>query len=329
MLTLIFYLVTHYFLPRHSNNFKPKILHSQSIAFLMVGFLFMQLVLHLLPQTGLRILGYAANISPGEVIRLINEKRVATGLNPLSENPQLSQAALAKGTDMLNKDYWAHVAPDGTEPWAFLSTAGYTYRFAGENLARDFSNPGSAVDAWLASPSHTENILSEKYQETGVAVVEGDMAGVDTTIIVQFFAAKYVDTFPVKPVAAAVPLLPPTAVSSPTRAPSPTEPTPTSVQTAPIAQVGPEVTPLPQQASAGPLTLESFSKTNKILISPFSTTKGVSLTTISVLLMVLTIDGIIVARRKITRIGGRTLAHLSFLGMILAIIIIAKAGQIL
>lgn len=295
---------------------------------MVIGFLLMQIVLYFLPRTGLKVLGYAANISPSEVIRLINEQRAGQGLGPLVENGVLSQAALAKGTDMLNKDYWAHVSPEGTEPWAFLTTVGYTYRFAGENLARDFSNPTSAVDAWMASPSHKENIMSAKYKETGVAVIEGDLGGVDTTLIVQFFGTKYIDTFPASPVAAAVPTLEPIALTSPTIGASPTV-IPEREVSAPIAQVTQEPTTGSKQGISSPLALESSAKENKILVSPFNTTKGISFTTVGVLLLVLTLDGIIISRRKITRIGGRTLAHLSFLGMILVIILIAKAGQIL
>ena len=165
MLTFsIVYLVRHYLLPHESNNHKPKIFHSSTLAFLILGFLFYQFVIFILPKTGLKVLGYAANIAPGEVIRQINEKRLSQGLNPLNENPTLSQAALAKGADMLNKDYWAHVSPDGVEPWAFFTNVGYSYHYAGENLARDFSNPSAAVEAWMASPSHKENILSAKYK---------------------------------------------------------------------------------------------------------------------------------------------------------------------
>ena len=51
--------------------------------------------------------------------------------------------------------------------------------------------------------------------------------------------------------------------------------------------------------------------------------------TVALLLIVLVVDWIIIARKKIVRVGGRNLAHLSFLGMILIIIIIAKAGLIL
>ena len=38
----------------------------------------------------------------------------------------------------------------------------------------------------MNSPSHKENILSSKYKEIGIGVIEGNLAGVDTTIIVQF-----------------------------------------------------------------------------------------------------------------------------------------------
>ena len=65
------------------------------------------------------------------------------------------------------------------------------------------------------------------------------------------------------------------------------------------------------------------------MISPFSTTKGMSLVTVGLLLFVLIVDGLIIANKKITRIGGRTVAHLAFLGMVLIIIIIAQAGEIL
>jgi hypothetical protein len=47
------------------------------------------------------------------------------------------------------------------------------------------------------------------------------------------------------------------------------------------------------------------------------------------LLLVLSIDLVVVRKRRIARIGGRTLAHLAFLGMILAVILILRAGQII
>jgi len=308
----------HLLIPHESNNHKAKILHNSSLTIIIFGFLVLHSVFTYLPNFGPKILGFAANISPDEVIRLTNEKRVTNGLSTLTTNATLSQAAQAKGADMLNKDYWAHVAPDGTQPWYFFTSFGYQYRFAGENLARDFSDPTSAVDAWMASPSHKENLLSTKYKEIGVAVVEGDLAGVDTTIIVQFFGTNLVDTTPETPIAEA-------------KAAS-TSPTPTrsgKLAVAPIiAQISPIPTPTPS-VNPALISAPSSAASSKVLISPFGTTRGISLVTIILLGTIMIIDIVLSYRRRIVRIGGRTIAHIAFLGMIMAIILIARAGRVL
>ena len=305
--------IRHLLLPHESNNHKAKLLHNSSLTLLIIGLLLYQGVLSFFPRFGPNILGYAANIPPDEVIRLTNEKRATAGVGPLTTNATLSAAAQAKGADMLNKDYWAHISPDGTQPWYFFTSFGYKYRYAGENLARDFSDPGSAVEAWMASPSHKENLLSGKYKEIGVAVVEGDMAGVDTTIIVQFFGTNLTDTLPETPVAQAQAQVP--------------TPIPTSVQ-AVVVTITPSPTPTP-----APLLVEAPAPAQtasaNVLISPFNTTRGISLAVIILLLSIMVIDVFVSLRRKTFRIGGRTLAHIAFLGMILAIVIIASAGEIL
>lgn len=300
----ILHSLRHLFLPHESNNQKAKLLHSSTLTLICLVLLFYQLVLSFLPRLGPRILGYAANIPPDEVIRLTNEKRIQNGLAPLSTNSVLSQAAQAKGADMLNKGYWAHVSPDGIQPWKFFADFGYRYRYAGENLARDFSNPSSAVDAWMNSPSHRENLLSSKYKEIGVAVVEGNLAGIDTTIIVQFFGTKYVDTIPAVPVAYNQP-----AASASSNAPSPV---PTAEAGATLATPLPSPTIVPQ-----------------VLVSPFKATQNFSLIIVGILIAVLILDALVVSRRRIARIGGKTFAHLAFLGMILVIALILKAGQVL
>lgn len=305
----------HLYFPRESNNFKARLLHPSGLFFLKVFLIALQIAIVVFHFPRARILGYAANISPQQVISLTNQKRQAAGLNPLQENQTLSQAALAKGTDMINKDYWAHVAPDGTQPWAFFVGQGYKYRYAGENLARDFSNASSAVDAWMASPSHKENMLSPKYREIGIGVVEGELAGVDTTIIVQFFGTKYADTIPVQPVAEV-----PAATTIPTPQPTvaPTE--------APEATVSPTI--VPTSSPEHQIASIEEGEEPEVLVSPFNTTKGVSIVVVSVLLLVLVIDAFVTSRRRIKRIGGRTFAHIAFLGMLLAIVLILRAGQI-
>ncbi|HKC04927.1 MAG TPA: CAP domain-containing protein [Patescibacteria group bacterium] len=300
----------HLFFPHESNNQKAKILHSGSLGILAVLLVAFQLVLNIVPSSLPRVLGYAANISPSEVIRLTNQQREAVGLNAVSENHVLDSAALAKGNDMLAKGYWAHFAPDGTSPWSFFSSFGYKYRYAGENLARDFADAGSAVNAWMNSPSHKENILNPNYKEIGIGVVEGSLAGVDTTIIVQFFGTP--------------------ANSAPAIAVAKAEGVSTSVKV--LASPKPTATPLAVQTpspSPTPTSMAEPVAATTVHISPFSSTKNLSMAILGVLLLALSIDLLLVRRRRIARIGGRTLAHIAFLGMILAVILILKAGQII
>ncbi len=303
-------LLAHYLLPRESNNHKAHILHAPSLSFIIIALLAYQLALQAVSGGSINVLGYSSNISVDEIIRLTNEKRKDAGLGPVSQDPLLTQAAQAKAADMINKNYWAHVAPDGTQPWRFFNDVGYKYRYAGENLARDFKDPGAVVNAWMASPSHRENMLSDRYKDIGLAVIDGTLTGTDTTLIVELFGRKLQDTIPVAPVAAAEPEKQKT---------SPT-PLPTA---SPAPAIGTASTPEPENniRLAGALTAPE--------VTTFDATRFVSLALTISLGVIIAIDAFIVARKKVVRISGRTLAHLSFLGMIIAIILIAKAGRIL
>jgi uncharacterized protein YkwD len=323
--------LAHFIYPRYSNDHKARLLHSSTLA-IISGFLILyQFVLFLFPLSGVKVLGYAANISTDEVIRLTNVKRAEAGVPALAYNPTLALAAKAKGDHMLQYDYWAHVAPDGTDPWKFFADYGYRYRYAGENLARDFSDPSSAVEAWMASPTHRDNLLSTKYREIGIAVVEGDLGGVDTTIIVQFFGTPLSDTASQTQVAEASQILPTATIA----------PTPTvSLTATPILTPTPEavatvITPEPTNPASGSVMLESLppieeeASVFEVLISPFATTKSIAIATTVLLLTVLVIDVIVVGKKNLSRVGGRTIAHMAFFGMILTIILIIKAGKIL
>jgi hypothetical protein len=94
----------------------------------------------------------------------------------------------------------------------------------------------------------------------------------------------------------------------------------------PIPTPTPTPIPTPSEAVA---YKQSTPASSVIFVSPFTSTKNISLLITGILILVLSIDLIIVRRRRIARIGGRTLAHLAYFGMILAVILILKAGQII
>jgi len=177
----------HLFLPRESNNWRARLLHPSLILVLIIYVVWSQQLISGVSNSFPQILGFASQIPPEQIISLTNAERQSRGLAPLKLNSDLSQAAQAKAGDMFARDYWAHVSPVGTQPWYFITQAGYTYRYAAENLARDFSDPASIVAAWVTSPSHRENLFSSKYQDIGVAVVDGKLGGRETTLVVQMF----------------------------------------------------------------------------------------------------------------------------------------------
>ncbi len=319
--------LAHFFLPRRSNNLKARILHPSYLVVVSILLFTLQIVLRVSHPASSSVLGYSANISISEVIRLTNEKRAEAGVPPVTFNQQLSDAALEKGHHMIDHDYWAHVAPDGTDPWHFFINHGYKYRYAGENLARDFSSPSSAVDAWMASPSHRENMLSNKYKEIGIGVVEGDLGGTDTTIIVQLFGTLLSDSGQNVPIAQArtenIPTKKPTPNPSQTISPTPsTEPSVTSVP-----MISPEVSP-PKLV----VNTESESKAVsgiQTFFSPFQTTRGISLGVLSLLILITVVDALFIAWKRIPRVSGRAFAHIAFFGMIIVVVLIIRAGKIL
>ena len=180
----------HLFFPHESNNQRAKFLHPSSLVAIIVLFLGLQLTINQLTNNYPQILGYASQISPEEIIGLTNIQRTSAGLPEVKLDPQLSAAAAQKAADMFARDYWAHISPVGTQPWYFITESGYSYRYAGENLARDFSDAKSIVDAWVASPTHRDNLLNSNYQNIGIAVIDGTLEGRETTLVVQFFGTK-------------------------------------------------------------------------------------------------------------------------------------------
>lgn len=122
-----------------------------------------------------------------EVVALINEIRTSKGLNVLVQDPALSQLAIIKAQDMIKRGYFDHTSPFYGDPWDMAMLFDYEYVSFGENLARNFKTPKQTVDAWLASPTHRENLLNEHYVTTGIGVKQAKDGNL---YIVNLFAKK-------------------------------------------------------------------------------------------------------------------------------------------
>ena len=299
----LFWWAKHLFLPHHSNNCRAKILHPSALAVLVGFFLFYQFVLNFYLLVSPSVLGFASNITPEKVLEITNQKRAEQGLSLLTINGQLNEAAQRKAGDMFAFNYWSHVSPSGRSPWSFFQEVGYKYLYAGENLARDFMDSQAVVDAWMNSATHRDNVLNKNYQEIGLAVVNGTLNGVETTLVVQMFGTPLAST-PVAPIVSITPVQP--AVSE-------------------VAEKTSEAAPLSRIA----LAQAEEENQSPPLLSPFMLTKTVAIFLLGLILGALLLDIILVYQKRIIRLSGRNIAHLIFIGGLLLAVILTTPGAIL
>ncbi|MDO8668829.1 MAG: CAP domain-containing protein [Candidatus Buchananbacteria bacterium] len=125
-----------------------------------------------------------------ELIDMTNEYRKELGLNELTPNARLTQAAVNKARNLLLEQYFAHTSPGGIKFSEWIKDVGYKYFYVGENLAIDFNSNQEIFQAWLNSESHRENIIKPQYQEIGIAVLEGKYQNRQTAVVVQLFGSR-------------------------------------------------------------------------------------------------------------------------------------------
>ncbi len=104
-------------------------------------------------------------------------------------NDTLNSAALVHSREMAKSGEFDHRGHDGSTPSLRVRRAGYgLHRIVGENIAAGPMSPAEAVEGWLASPAHCENIMDGRFTETGIAYAQNlnSAAGVYWT---QDFAA--------------------------------------------------------------------------------------------------------------------------------------------
>lgn len=167
VITLIFSLaIGIYYTPSLIKNFESK-------AAPMVDFLFVQ-----------------ENDLGKSVFQGINKVRNKHGLSSLEWNKELSVVAEKHSEDMIKKDYFSHVSPEGHSLEDRLKIEQVQYSKAGETLLKQSRFEGfiliipipknesgmvkETIDGWMSSPGHREIILTPDFQEVGVGICKED-----------------------------------------------------------------------------------------------------------------------------------------------------------
>lgn len=290
------------FKPQKSNRYRSQLLHPESLMMLsiiLVAIFALVNAVRFFPSIADKVLGYASNINVQDVLQDTNQEREKLGLEPLVLNEELNQAALTKAQDMFNEQYWAHVSPDGKEPWDFIKGAGYVYKYAGENLARDFDNSGEMVVAWMNSPTHRENIINPNFTQMGLAVVNGKLKGFNTTLVVQMFAS-------------------PGSVKMKTIGDGTEFHLPKAAEDVETTKLSEEI-----EVVAGEQNINT-----EIVISPLHLTKTFFLIVITLIVMTLSYDAFVSNNRRYQRIVGQNFAHIMLFVSVAFLLILFKGGNI-
>lgn len=172
--------------PHKKNNFRPHLIRAQGLVVMVLLVLGMQAGYNTL--TSGNVLGNEATVTVEGLLDETNSARANAGESELQLDEKLTKAAYLKAQDMFARQYWAHDAPDGTQPWKWLGDVGYNYAEAGENLAKGFGSDSAAVAAWLHSPEHRSNVLKQSYTQVGFASVDGTLNGKPTNVVVALYA---------------------------------------------------------------------------------------------------------------------------------------------
>ncbi len=154
--------------PSNSNFLTNKLKIKLIILVLLLGW--HSLSSFILPKYSL----IASDLTIDNIIRGVNKERAIRNLLELNTDQRLSFAAQFKSEDMQNRRYFSHADPEGNYIWNKIVESGYTpYLQLGENLAIEFNNTESLVNAWINSPTHRANVLHDGFKDQGMGLAFG------------------------------------------------------------------------------------------------------------------------------------------------------------
>lgn len=99
-----------------------------------------------------------------EMLELCNQQRRANGKPDLTLNKTLCANAAVRAEEISRDDWFSHQRPDGTMCFTAVTV---DYMTCGENIAYGTRTASATVAAWMDSPGHRANILSDEFTQAG------------------------------------------------------------------------------------------------------------------------------------------------------------------
>ncbi len=124
------------------------------------------------------------------ILSLINDIRTGMGKQKVTINPQLNTLAQKHAEDMMTRNFFGHINPDGASPEDRRKKEGIATG-VGENLAYSPSLL-SSIQGLLRSPVHRANILTDAWVDVGIGITQGSNNG-EIQLVQEFAPAVLTD----------------------------------------------------------------------------------------------------------------------------------------
>jgi len=110
------------------------------------------------------------------MVVLVNAERAKVGAPKLTMDAGMVAVARAHSRDMLLRQYFSHLTPEGLTAGGRLLQAGIDFTKAGENIAYA-PDLTAAHEGLINSPGHRQNILDPSFHRIGIGIIATDTWG--------------------------------------------------------------------------------------------------------------------------------------------------------
>jgi len=118
----------------------------------------------------------AKNDIGGEILMKLNKLRTTgctCGIDSMPPagkvvwNSALERTSVKHAEDMLNRNYFSHITPEGIPAIQRSRQEGYTGTSIGEVIARNYTTVDEVMRGWKNSESHCKAMMDTSYTEAG------------------------------------------------------------------------------------------------------------------------------------------------------------------
>jgi len=112
------------------------------------------------------------SLNPAAALAAVNAFRTKNGRGTLVLDARLTKAATMQSETQAKRSWIGHDGPGGSRPKDRAARAGYRAKIASENAAAGQKSFSDAMQSWMGSTGHRENLLRPQVTAIGVAMAK-------------------------------------------------------------------------------------------------------------------------------------------------------------